>query len=77
MLTQDQLDAHCKRGGCRCDHLECYQGWNTHDETTAAPCQYCRPSLHERLWKAQAARAKGYPTEAVHRILRTVDNAKQ
>ena len=72
----NKLDAHCRRPGCICDHLECYQGWNTADERTAAPCQYCRPSTHTRLWKAQAARAKGYPPESVNRILRTIEHGR-
>jgi hypothetical protein len=73
-----ELDAHCRRPGCHCDHVICYRGWidttetvNGREHDVTNPCQYCRPSLHERHWKAQAALAKGYPGEAVHRILRT------
>lgn len=73
IYTKEQLDAHCKRPKCVCDHLECYQGWHDTD-TTTAPCQYCRPSLHERLWKANRARHDGYPAEAIHRIIRTVQS---
>lgn len=73
-----ELDAHCRTTGCHCDHVICYRGWidtteilNGREHDVTNPCQYCRPSLHERHWKAQAASLKGYPGEAVHRILRT------
>jgi hypothetical protein len=78
-----ELDAHCRRSGCHCDHVICYRGWidlvehrDGRDHAVANPCQYCRPQLHERHWKAQAAKAKGYPGEAVHRILREPTNAQ-
>jgi hypothetical protein len=75
--TMKDLDAHCRRTGCHCDHIICYRGWIDTTETRKGiphdvtnPCQYCRPSLHARHWNAQAALANGYPGEAVHRILR-------
>lgn len=78
------LDAHCRRPGCHCDHVICYRGWidlveqrNGRDHDVANPCQYCRPQLHDRHWRAQAAKAKGYPGEAVQRILREPANADQ
>jgi len=70
--SKEQLDAHCKRPGCRCDHLDCYQGWYDTANGPAAPCQYCRANLHERLWKANRARLEGYPLESYHRMLRNV-----
>ncbi len=65
----DKYDAHCRKAGCTCDHITCYQGWRDQDYSTT-PCQYCRASTWERWWKREQARANGFPNEALGRIMR-------
>lgn len=48
-------DAHCRKPGCGCDHVECYRGWHDGfvryqswgdkvlEYEVAKPCQTCRP----------------------------------
>ena len=67
MHTPIEIDAHCRKPGCNCGHVICYRGWIDTDQTS--PCQFCRPETHERWLMACQARQKGYPVEAVHRIL--------
>ena len=61
-------DAHCAKPGCGCEHTQCYKGWVNH---TAGvwPCLYCREDLTGRLMRAAQARDKGYPQEAISRII--------
>jgi hypothetical protein len=68
-MSRDEYDAHCRKPGCRCDHMDCYRGWRD-NETTTAPCQWCRFSTHSRWVQYLDAIAKRYPIEARHRILR-------
>ena len=69
----DKYEAHCAISGCTCAHDYCYKGWiDNQTGNTTAPCPYCRESLDERLHRAQAAKAKGYPQAAIQRILSTV-----
>ena len=70
----NDYSAHCRRSGCTCDHLVCYMGWRDTDKDTT-PCHYCRPQTFERWHKREQARAKGYPLEALSRIMRG-DQAK-
>ena len=67
MNTTTELDAHCRKPNCNCGHVICYRGWIDTDHTS--PCQFCRPDTHERWLMACQARQKGYPLEAVNRIL--------
>lgn len=67
MHTPTEIDAHCRKPGCDCGHVICYRGWIDTDHTS--PCQFCRPDTHERWLMACQARQKGYPLEAVNRIL--------
>ena len=63
-------DSHCRKPACTCHHTSCYRGWrDTTDAHTTAPCLDCRPATYERWLKAQEARAKGYPAEAVARMM--------
>lgn len=75
----DQYDTHCKQHACRCDHRICYRGWiDTPPETTpptTQPCPLCREDLTRRLARRERARAKGYPIEALHRLIDERDNA--
>lgn len=70
-MTKELYDGHCRRKDCRCDHTICYRGWvdNINGNDTI-PCQYCRAHLHRRWYEAARARAKHYPIEAIHSILR-------
>jgi len=61
-------DTHCTRSGCGCDHVNCYRGWIDNTKGTW-PCMYCREELTGRLMRADQARAKGYPQEAISRII--------
>lgn len=69
----DQYDTHCKQPGCTCDHRACYRGWiDSPIETTpptTTPCPICRDDLTGRLARRERARAKGYPIEALHRLI--------
>ena len=67
--TKDQYDAHCTRPGCGCDHARCYKGWVDNDNNTTMPCLYCREETLSRLMRAAQAKDKGYPQEAVNRIM--------
>ena len=63
----DKYDAHCEQPGCICDHTKCYKGWI--DNTIGTwPCMYCRENLLTRMMNRDAAKAKGYPQPALHRI---------
>jgi hypothetical protein len=65
----NKYDAHCRRPGCNCDHTICYQGWRDQDYSTT-PCSYCRVHTFERWHARENARSKGYPLEALGRIMR-------
>ena len=65
----NKYDAHCRRPGCNCDHTICYQGWRDQDYSTT-PCAYCRVQTFERWHARENARSKGYPLEALGRIMR-------
>lgn len=67
---QSDYDAHCTRKACHCNHVQCYKGWIDTDKGTT-PCQYCRGNTHERWLKREQARHKGYPLEALSRIMTT------
>lgn len=62
--------AHCRRTGCPCQHDTCFRGWRDQEDGRAMPCNLCRPTTHSRWIRAQEARHKGYPVEAVNRIMR-------
>lgn len=66
---KELYESHCRRTGCVCDHTICFRGWiDTHYETT--PCSYCRQDTYQRWYAREQARAKGYPLEALQRIMR-------
>ena len=67
--TKDQYDCHCTKPGCGCDHARCYKGWVDNDNNTTMPCLYCREETLSRLMRAAQAKEKGYPQEAVNRIM--------
>ena len=67
--TKDQYDAHCAKPGCGCDHACCFKGWVDNDNNTTMPCLYCREETLSRLMRAAQAKDKGYPQEAVNRIM--------
>ena len=67
--TNHQYDAHCTKPGCGCDHARCYKGWVDNDNNTTMPCLYCREETLSRLMRAAQAKEKGYPQEAVNRIM--------
>ena len=67
---------HCRRPGCTCGHVVCFRGWIDNEakhETT--PCETCRPDTHRRWLRREQARAKGYPLEALGRIMQAKVNA--
>ena len=61
-------DAHCAKTGCNCEHTTCHKGWIDNTKGTW-PCMYCREDLTGRLMRAAQARDKGYPPEAISRII--------
>ena len=67
--TPDQYDAHCAKPGCGCDHARCYKGWVDSDNHTTMPCMYCREETLSRLMRATQAKDRGYPQEAISRIM--------
>lgn len=67
---QELYDSHCRKAGCRCSHRACYRGWRDEpDKHSTTPCMDCRPETYERWLKAQEARAKGFPAEAVSKVM--------
>jgi hypothetical protein len=73
-LTTDAYDTHCRKPGCTCQHIDCHRGWRDTEPTAAkqetSPCERCRPDTHRRWLDREAARIKGYPGEALERIMR-------
>ena len=67
--TKDQYDSHCTKPGCGCDHARCYKGWVDNDNNTTMPCLYCREETLSRLMRAAQAKDKGYPQDAINRIM--------
>jgi hypothetical protein len=67
-VTYSLYDAHCAKTGCQCEHTQCYKGWINHN-AGVWPCMYCREDLTGRLMRAGQARDKGYPQEAISRII--------
>ena len=67
-ITYSLYDAHCAKTGCGCEHTQCYKGWINHTQGVW-PCMYCREDLTGRLMRAAQAREKGYPQEAISRII--------
>jgi hypothetical protein len=61
-------DNHCARPGCGCEHTTCDRGWINHSKG-AWPCMYCREDLTGRLMRAAQAKDKGYPQDAISRII--------
>jgi hypothetical protein len=72
-LTPETIEAHCRKPGCLCQHADCYRGWRDSPlgapRADTTPCERCRPDTHRRWLNREAARAKGYPPEALHRIM--------
>ena len=69
-MTTTDYSAHCRRPGCPCTHDGCYRGWRDRANGSTIPCQPCRPATYSRWTRAQEARLKGYPVEAINRIIR-------
>jgi hypothetical protein len=74
MTSTTLYDAHCRKPGCLCQHIDCHRGWRDAPLTAAkadtVPCSTCRPDTHRRWLDREAARLKGYPGEALERIMR-------
>lgn len=66
----EPYDGHCRKPGCTCEHTYCYRGWVDTDRTTR-PCGDCRADTYMRWLRREEARQKGYPDEALGRIMRT------
>ena len=65
-----ELEAHCRKPGCECQHLICFRGWKNDTDKDTTPCEYCRPMTPARWLKREAARHKGYPIDSLGRIMR-------
>lgn len=65
-----ELEAHCRKPGCECQHIICFRGWKNDTDKDTTPCEYCRPMTHARWLKREAARHKGYPNDSLGRIMR-------
>ena len=67
-VKYSSYDSHCAKPGCSCEHTQCYKGWIEHS-AGVWPCMYCREDLTGRLMRVAQARDKGYPQEALSRII--------
>ena len=68
-ITYSLYDSHCAKPGCPCEHTQCYKGWVDNQAGHTRPCMYCREELTGRLMRATIARGKGYPPDAISRIM--------
>lgn len=47
-ITPTNVDSHCGRSGCGCEHRVCYRGWIDLNDRTG-PCSNCRADLAELI----------------------------